>query len=80
MDARRVPAGEFKQKCLALLDQVAVTRVPIVVTKHGRAVAKVVPLDEGPNRSMENSVTILTDNEEELFSTGVDWPDPELPD
>ena len=75
MDAKLVAAGTFKQKCLALLDQVEMTRVPIVVTKRGRPVAKIVPIDDGPNRSTKGSVTILTDDEERLFSTG-EWPDP----
>ena len=77
MDIRRVPASIFKQKCLAILDQVEMTRVPIIVTKHGRPVAKVVPLEEREHRSTDGSVTILTDDEEELFSTGVEWPLPE---
>jgi prevent-host-death family protein len=46
---RDVPAGEFKAKCLALLDQVAATRQEIVVTKRGRAVARVVPIEEAPS-------------------------------
>ena len=42
---REIPAGEFKSKCLALLDRVSETRQEIVVTKRGRAVAKVVPIE-----------------------------------
>ena len=44
---RRMPAGEFKAKCLALLDEVAATGTSIVVTKYGKPVAKVVPLHDG---------------------------------
>jgi prevent-host-death family protein len=71
-EPRIIPAGEFKQRCLALLDQVEETGVPIVITKRGRAVARVVPLDESPI-SLEGSIQILTDNEEELFSVGEVW-------
>jgi prevent-host-death family protein len=39
-----VPAGEFKAKCLALLDEVDATGRTFVVTKRGRPVARVVPL------------------------------------
>jgi prevent-host-death family protein len=42
--SRVVPAVEFKAKCLALLDEVAESRRPLVVTKRGRAVARVVPM------------------------------------
>lgn len=41
-----VPAGEFKAKCLQLMDKVARTREPIVITKRGRPVAKLVPPDD----------------------------------
>jgi prevent-host-death family protein len=41
-----VGATEFKAHCLALLDQVAQDRVALVVTKHGRPVAKLVPYEE----------------------------------
>jgi prevent-host-death family protein len=39
----QIPAGEFKAKCLKLMDQVARSGVPIVITKHGKPVAKLVP-------------------------------------
>jgi len=39
-----VPAAQFKAHCLSLLERVRQSRRPIVVTKHGRPVAKVVPL------------------------------------
>ena len=46
---REIPAGEFKSKCLALLDQVSETRQEIVVTKRGRAVARLVPIEKAPS-------------------------------
>ena len=39
-----IAAGEFKAKCLKLLDQVAEDRQPLVITKHGKPVAQVVPM------------------------------------
>jgi prevent-host-death family protein len=44
---RRIPAGQFKARCLALLDEVEATGRAFVVTKRGRPVARVVPLAEG---------------------------------
>lgn len=44
--AKIIGAGEFKAKCLKLLDEVAETREPLVVTKHGKPVAKVVPIPQ----------------------------------
>lgn len=40
---RTIPAGEFKQTCLRLLDEVGETGEPIVITKRGKAVAELVP-------------------------------------
>ncbi|MEM6532230.1 MAG: type II toxin-antitoxin system Phd/YefM family antitoxin [Myxococcota bacterium] len=56
-----MPAGEFKAKCLKVLDQVASTREVIVVTKRGKPVAKVVPLAEPDKTSLRGSVTASDD-------------------
>ena len=39
-----IAAGEFKSKCLKLLDQVAEKRETLVITKHGKPVAQLVPI------------------------------------
>ena len=54
--ARVVPAGSFKAKCLALLDEVAETGRPIVVTKRGRPVARVSPAVPEAIRGLKGSV------------------------
>jgi len=60
MDTKNeIAAGEFKAQCLALLDEVAETGKEIIVTKRGKPVAKVVPIE--PPKSLEGSVTILGD-------------------
>ena len=45
----RIAAGEFKAKCLALLDEVSDSGRTIVVTKRGRPVARIVPVEEAPS-------------------------------
>jgi prevent-host-death family protein len=48
-----IAAGVFKARCLELMDEVARTREAIIVTKYGRPVAKLVPLeDERPPRPL----------------------------
>jgi prevent-host-death family protein len=42
---KTVGAGEFKAKCLALLDEVAETGRPLLVTKRGKPVARLVPVE-----------------------------------
>jgi prevent-host-death family protein len=41
---RSIPAGEFKAKCLKLMDEVNATQRPITVTKRGKPVGKFVPM------------------------------------
>lgn len=42
----RIPAGEFKARCLAILDDVQRQRRGVVVTKRGKPVARVVPVED----------------------------------
>jgi len=58
---RSVPAGEFKAKCLELLDRVARDGDSLVVTKRGRPVARVVPVEPPVRRSLRRSVHYLSD-------------------
>lgn len=41
-----VPAGEFKAKCLKMLDEVAGKHKSIVITKRGRPVAHLSPIPQ----------------------------------
>jgi prevent-host-death family protein len=41
--SRMMKASEFKAKCLALLDEVERTGQGVIVTKHGKPVAELVP-------------------------------------
>jgi prevent-host-death family protein len=42
---RTIPAGEFKARCLRVMEDVKKYRTPVVITKKGRPVAKLVPPD-----------------------------------
>lgn len=41
----KIPATEFKAKCLELMDRVAERRMTYLITKHGKPVAKLVPVE-----------------------------------
>jgi len=43
-----IPATEFKARCLELMDRVAERHETYVITKRGRPVAKLVPLEREP--------------------------------
>lgn len=47
-----INAAEFKAKCLKLLDQVAATHEPLVITKRGKPVARLVPVETEPRTSL----------------------------
>jgi prevent-host-death family protein len=42
---RTMPAGEFKAKCLAVMDEVRATGEPVIVTKRGKPVVRLAPLE-----------------------------------
>jgi antitoxin (DNA-binding transcriptional repressor) of toxin-antitoxin stability system len=46
---RKMAAGSFKVHCLAVMDEVQNKRESILITKHGKPVAKLVPADRNTN-------------------------------
>lgn len=40
---KRMAAGQFKNRCLAVMDEVQKSGEPVLITKHGKSVAKLVP-------------------------------------
>ncbi len=42
---KKMSAAQFKTHCLTVMDEVRSTRHPVVITKRGRPVAKLVPVD-----------------------------------
>jgi prevent-host-death family protein len=49
MTMKTMRAGEFKARCVKVMDQVQKTREPLVITKRGKPVAKLVPADKSGN-------------------------------
>jgi prevent-host-death family protein len=59
-----IPAAVFKAECLKLMDEVARTGQPVVITKHGKPVAQLVPVPAEPGSLfgyMKNTVNIKGD-------------------
>ena len=42
---KKMAAGSFKTKCLAVMDEVQARHETVVITKHGKPVAKLVPVN-----------------------------------
>ena len=64
-------ASEFKARCLAVLDQVSETGRELTITKHGKPVARVVPLQEAP--TLRGSVEYLVSDEELVAPLEAPW-------
>lgn len=45
MKTMTMPAGKFKAQCLAVMDEVQKKRHAVVITKRGKPVAKLVPVE-----------------------------------
>ena len=61
---KAMPAGKFKAQCLRVMDRVQATRVPVLITKRGKPVAKLVPVDEFRSEvfdSLKGKIEILGD-------------------
>lgn len=71
MSERVVQASTFKATCLALLDDVAANQTSVLVTKHGKPVARLIPVDR-PAPTM-GSVTLLSHDEDDYMSTRERW-------
>jgi prevent-host-death family protein len=44
---KTIAAAEFKARCLTLLEDVRSTKQPLLITKRGKPVAKLVPVNTG---------------------------------
>jgi prevent-host-death family protein len=67
---KRIAAAKFKEQCLAILDRLGPEGV--VVTKHGRPVARVLPVQESSAEligALAGQITVKGD----LLSTGIAW-------
>lgn len=71
MGTRIVSASRFKAQCLAMLDEVASTGEEIVVTKRGRAVARVLAADEPT--SLRGSVSFHVSDEDLTKPLDIEW-------
>lgn len=75
---RKIPAAQFKSQCLAVMDQVAETGRPVVVTKHGKPVVQIVPVVSDENEIfgfLQGKGRIVGDVEKTIPAS--DWNLPE---
>jgi len=63
-----IPAGEFKARCLQIMDDVAETHDEVIITKYGRPVAKLVPVEDDFSDSLGAMAGTVIYLEEDLVS------------
>lgn len=61
MKTRTMPAGKFKAQCLTVMDEVERTHQAVVITKRGKPVAKLVPVDDEIVGSWRGRLKIVGD-------------------
>jgi prevent-host-death family protein len=67
---KKIGSAKFKEQCLALLDQV--DSEGIIITKHGKPVAKLIPIETESAQligSLKGKIKVTGD----IFSTGLKW-------
>ena len=67
---KRVPAAQFREQCLALLDRVGPEA--IIITKHGKPVAKLVPIHTD-SAKLIGSFKAKIKIKGNILSTAVKW-------
>jgi len=70
MSMKQIAAAKFKERCLALLDEVDPDG--IVITKHGKPVAKLIPFSSD-SASLIGSLATKLKIKGDVFSTEIDW-------
>ena len=61
---RTIKASEFKAKCLKIMDEVAASGEPVVITKNGVPITQLVPVKRRPDTlfgALQGSVSIQGD-------------------
>ena len=67
---KKIGAAKFKEQCLALLDKLTVEG--LIITKHGRPVARVVPYPR-PSGELIGSLRGKLEVRGDILSTNIDW-------
>ncbi len=75
MKTKIMPAGVFKASCLAVMDEVQSKCETVIITKHGKPVAKLVPMNTERDEIfgfMKGKITITGDVVKPIISAS-EW-------
>ncbi len=71
MEPKTIGAAKFKEQCLAILDDLDAEG--IVVTKHGRPVARITPIAQTNAEFLKSLTGDKVKVKGDIMSTGVQW-------
>jgi len=66
----KIGAAKFKEQCLALID--TLSNEGIIITKHGKPVAKLIPIEEQSSELigvLKNKIKVNSN----ILCTGIGW-------
>lgn len=71
MNEKTIPIGQFKNSCLRLMDEVHRHGIPLVVTKRGKPLVRIVP--ERGAASPTSLLGTIVHEDVDITSTGESW-------
>ena len=71
MHEKTIPIGKFKNACLRLMDEVHRWGIPLVVTKRGKPLVRIVPEREAA--SATSLLGTIVHEDADISSTGEIW-------
>ena len=69
----QIGAGEFKTHCLKLIDRVDRTKQPIIITKHGKPMAQLIPIEDESYSLFGRLANTVEIHEDIVEGTGEIW-------
>jgi antitoxin (DNA-binding transcriptional repressor) of toxin-antitoxin stability system len=66
-----INVSEFRQRCLALMDDLPAEG--ILITRHGQPVAKLVPMGQSCGELIGSVPGIVIHPDDDLFTAGIQW-------
>lgn len=72
MNARIVPAAQFKAECLRLIEEMNETGVPLTITRRGKPVAVLSPVPAAPVRPLIGAARGVVTRYDDPFAPAAD--------
>ena len=73
INVKTIKASEFKATCLRLINEVADTGEPVIITKNGKPICKLVPCYQKPQSLFGLHRDIIKSHDDLIASCDVVW-------